>query len=296
MSINFINIGRKCVLLSFFLVVLSFFSFFLKGFNFGLDFVGGIEIEVEISDFSEVNIIKKRLSDIKNIKVRYYGSKKCVQIKSKFYESESKAFIENIKNCLSTDFKILKIDFISAEVSRKTVNNTFNAIFLSVLAMLIYITFRFKYEFAISAVLALLHDIIIVLGIISFFNIEFDVILLSALFAIFGYSINDTVVIFDRIRENIRFCIDYDLKLIVNDSISKTLSRTLSTSVSTLFVTVMLIFFSGEHLFSFSLILSFGIIVGTYSSIFISFLPLFLFDNSKIKFTRVERKVWTPRS
>ncbi|HIH2763448.1 MAG TPA: protein translocase subunit SecF [Candidatus Azoamicus sp.] len=162
--------------------------------------------------------------------------------------------------------------------------------------MLIYLTFRFKYEFAISALLALLHDIILVLGFISFFNIEFDIILLSSLFAIFGYSINDTVVIFDRLRETIRMNNNLKFDDIINESINKTLSRTLTTSLSTLFVTLILMFFSGGYLFNFSLILSFGIIIGTYSSIFISFLPLFLFDNSKIKFTRIERKVWTPRS
>lgn len=295
MNINFIRIGKICVFFSLFLIIFSLFSIFLKGFNFGLDFVGGIEVEIEVSNFDDVNIIKKKLSNIKNIKVRYFGSKKCIQIRSKFYKDDSKLFIESIKNHLSSDFKIVKIDFISSEVSKKTINNTFSAILLSVLSMIFYITFRFRYEFALSAVLALCHDIIIVLGIISFFGIEFNIILLSSLFAIFGYSINDTVVIFDRIRENIRINSNYNLSLVVNDSINKTLSRTLSTSVSTLFVTFMLIFFAGEYLFYFSLILSFGIIIGTYSSICISFLPLFLF-NSKINFTRNERKVWTPRS
>lgn len=295
MNINFIKIGRITLFFSAVLIGASLFSIFLKGFNFGLDFVGGIEIEIELSDFSDINVVKKNLNNIKNIKVRYFGSKKYLQIRSKFYKDDSKLFIESIKKCLLTDFKILKIDFISSEVSKKTVNNTFNAILFSVLAMTLYITFRFKYAFAVSAVLALFHDIIITLGFISFLGIEFNVILLSALFAIFGYSINDTVVIFDRIRENICISGNYNLDLIINDSINKTLSRTLSTSISTLFVTCMLIFFAGDYLFYFSLILSFGIIVGTYSSICISFLPLFLF-NSKINFTRIERKVWTPRS
>ncbi|HIH2763131.1 MAG TPA: protein translocase subunit SecF [Candidatus Azoamicus sp.] len=296
MNIHYVKIGKNFIFLSLFLVLLSFLFIFLKGFNFGLDFVGGIEIEVEVITSVDINVVKRKLSDIKDIKVRYYGSKKSIQIKSKFDEIKSKVLIDKIDKRLSGDFKIIKIDFISSEVSKKTINNTINAIFIAILAMLIYLTFRFKYEFAVSAILALFHDIIIALGFVSAFNIEFDIIVLSSLFAIFGYSINDTVVIFDRIRENIRINYTCDLTSIINESIAKVLSRTVMTSVSTLFVTLILMFFAGDYLFSFSLVLSFGIIIGTYSSIFISFLPLFLFDNSKIKFTRVERKVWTPRS
>ncbi len=296
MNINFVTFGKKFIFLSVLFIFLSFLSIYSKGFNFGLDFVGGIEIEIEVVSSDDINLVKKKLSDVKNIKIRYYGSKKCIQIKSKFHEIDSKILIDNIDKRLSNEFKIIKIDFISSEVSQKTINNTFNAVIIAVLSMLLYLTFRFKYEFAISAVLALFHDIILVLGFISVFNIEFDIIVLSSLFAIFGYSINDTVVIFDRIRENIRINDKLNFIFIINESVNKTLSRTLMTSLSTLFVSLILMFFSGEYLFSFSLILSFGIIVGTYSSIFISFLPLLLFDNSKIKFTRIERKVWTPRS
>ncbi|HIH2762194.1 MAG TPA: protein translocase subunit SecF [Candidatus Azoamicus sp.] len=294
MIINFIKVGRAFYFFLF-LIFLSFFSFYLKTFSFGLDFVGGIEIELEALNANDIISIKKKLDDIKNIKIRYYGSKKFVQIRLKFNDIDSKNLIDTIEKRLSNEFKILKVDFISSEVSKRTIDNTFKATFIAIIAMLIYLTFRFKYEFAISALLALLHDIILVLGFISFFNIEFDIILLSSLFAIFGYSINDTVIIFDRLREIIRINGKFEF-IFLNEAINKTLSRTLMTSLSTLCVTVMLIFFSGDYLFSFSLILSFGIIVGTYSSICISFLPLFLFDNSKIKFTRTERKVWTPRS
>jgi len=295
MNINFIKVGKACLFMSFFLIFVSFFSFYLKGFSFGLDFVGGIEIELEALNANDIISIKKKLDDIKNIKIRYYGSKKFVQIRLKFNDIDSKNLIDTIEKRLSNEFKILKVDFISSEVSKRTIDNTFKATFIAIIAMLIYLTFRFKYEFAISALLALLHDIILVLGFISFFNIEFDIILLSSLFAIFGYSINDTVIIFDRLREIIRINGKFEF-IFLNEAINKTLSRTLMTSLSTLCVTVMLIFFSGDYLFSFSLVLSFGILVGTYSSICISFLPLFLFDNSKIKFTRTERKVWTPRS
>lgn len=296
MNINFVSAGKNFIFISAFFILVSFLSIFLKGFNLGLDFVGGIEIEVEALSSKDITSVKRKLNDIKNIKIRYYGSKKCIQIKSKFHEIESKDLVYNIDKRLSNEFKIVKVDFISSDVSRQTINNTFNAVFVAILSMLTYLTFRFKYKFAVSAVAALFHDIILVLGFISFFNIEFDVVLLSALFAIFGYSINDTVVIFDRIREHIRVQDNFDFKFVVNESVNRTLSRTLMTSLSTLYVTFILMFFSGDYLFSFSLVLSFGIIVGTYSSIFISFLPLFLFDNSKIKFTRIERKVWTPRS
>ncbi|HIH2762500.1 MAG TPA: protein translocase subunit SecF [Candidatus Azoamicus sp. MARI] len=296
MNINFVKRGRTLIFISFLFIFLSCLSIFLKNFNFGLDFVGGIEIELEVLNFQDIKVVKEKLNDIKNLKIRYYGSKKCIQIKSKFNDISSKIFIDTIEKRLSNEFKIIKIDFISSEISKKTINNTFNAIFFALVSMLIYLTIRFKYIFAFSAVLVLCHDIIIVLGVISFFNIEFDIVLLSSLFAIFGYSINDTVIIFDRIRDISRLNDNTDFKLIVNESVNKTLSRTIMTSASTLLVTLSLMFFSGNALFYFFLILSFGIIVGTYSSLFISFFPLFLFDDSKIRFTRIERKVWTPRS
>lgn len=295
MSINFIKIGKKVVILSLILIFLSSFSIILKGFNFGLEFVGGIEIEIEAQGINDLKIIKNQLFDIKNLKIRYYGSKKCIQIKTKLIKNYAD-LINDIEKSLSNDFKIVKINFISAEVNKEIIKNTFNAVFIAFVSMLIYLTFRFKYKFAISAILALFHDIFLILGFISFFNIEFDVVVLSAIFAVFGYSINDTVIIFDRIRENIELSnTDNDLNYLINNAVEKTLSRTLITSISTLLVTVILLFSAGTYLFSFSLVLSFGIIIGTCSSIFISILPLLYFYDSKIKITRIERKVWTPR-
>lgn len=150
--------------------------------------------------------------------------------------------------------------------------------------MTLYLILRFNIIYALSAILTLLHDIIIIMGIISFANIELNLIILSAIFTIFGYSINDTIIIFDRIRENIKYNKDnLDLPDIINNSINKTISRTISTSLSTLFVTIILMLTAGDALFLFSLILTLGIIIGTYSSIYISAIPLTFFKKKYSK-------------
>ncbi len=151
--------------------------------------------------------------------------------------------------------------------------------------MILYLTYRFKYKFAISATITLIHDIILISGIISFLKLEVNLTTLSAMFAVFGYSINDTVVIFDRLREYSNIYMNkWKFEDIINISINNTLSRTIITSMSTLLITIILLIFSGEYLFGFSLILTLGIIIGTYSSIYISTTPLLildLFKNSK---------------
>lgn len=177
---------------------------------------------------------------------------------------------------------IIKYDFIGKEINKENIKNTILSISIAVISIFIYLTFRFKYKMAISAIITLFHDIIILLGIISFFSIELNLIILSSLLTIFGYSINDTVIIFDRIREieNINKKI-YDIKEIVNLSINKTLSRTIITSLSTLIVTIILSTLSDAYLSNFYFILSLGIIIGTYSSIYISANLLLIINKKK---------------
>lgn len=287
MNINFVKISKITLSLSIILCLFSIFYITKHNFNFGLEFTGGIEIELNSKNKINLTQIKNNLTDIKNIKIKYYGSKKNIQIKIKNTHEKPDIIINKIKNKLSNDTKIIKIDYIGAEINKETIKNSIFASILAIISMYIYLIYRFKHTLAISAIITLIHDILILCGIISFLNLEFDLTILSALFTIFGYSINDTIIIFDRLRESIvLYKNKKNLEEIINLSINKTLSRTLITSLSTLLVTLMLIFFLGEHLFGFTLILSLGIIIGTYSSIYISLILLIIFkkfNTSKIK-------------
>jgi len=282
MKINFIKLNKISMLISIILCILSIFYLSKNNINLGLEFTGGIEIELESKNKIELNEIKNKLNNINNIKIKYYGSKKNIQIKIKNTNENIDNIIILIENQIPNDIKIIRIDYIGAEVNNETIKNSINAIVIAIMSMTLYLTYRFKYKMALSAIITLSHDIIIILGIISLLKLEFDLTTLSAMFAVFGYSINDTVVIFDRIREySILYKGEKNLKEIINISINNTLSRTTITSLSTLLVTTILIFFSGEYLFGFSIILSLGIIIGTYSSIYISTIPLLFLEKFK---------------
>jgi len=278
MNIDFVKISKKIVIISTILCILSLISIFNYKLNLGLEFTGGIEIELESDNKININEIKNKLNYIQDIKIKYYGSKKNLQIKIKYSDNDINLLINSIKNNIDDKIKIIRIDYIGAEINSETIKNSILAIIIAIISMMLYLTYRFQYKMALSATITLIHDMILILGIISFLNLEFNLIILSAMFAIFGYSINDTVVIFDRIREHLnKYKNKKTLIEIINLSINSTLSRTIMTSLSTLLVTIILMIFAGEYLFGFSLILSFGIIVGTYSSIYISTIPFILF-------------------
>ena len=280
MNINFIKINKKVVVLSLILCILSLISLFKYNLNLGLEFTGGIEIELESKNRLHISEIKDKLNYINDIKIKYYGSKKNIQLKIKNTEENIEELIDSIKINLGDKTNIIRMDYIGAEINKETITNSFIAIVIALLSMMLYLTYRFQYKMAFSALITLIHDIILILGVISFFKLEFNLIILSAMFAIFGYSINDTVVIFDRIREHINlYKHKKEFNEIINISINKTLSRTIMTSLSTLLVTVILMMFAGEYLFGFSLILSVGIVIGTYSSICISTIPLIMFKH-----------------
>ncbi len=284
MKINFVEKKYIYLAISIVLCLLSILIIAKKNLSLGLEFCGGTEIEIEITNDFKLDDVKKYLLKIKNIKLNYYGSNQNIQIKIK----NSKNNIDDIKNILNLtigkdNFKIINSTYIGSEINKETINKSFSAIILAILSMTLYLILRFNIIFGLSAIFALFHDIIIILGIISLMNIELNLIIISAIFTIFGYSINDTIIIFDRIRENIKYNKDLSLETIINNSINKTLSRTIGTSFSTILVTLTLIFFSSESLFLFSLILTLGIIIGTYSSIFISAIIIIFIKKSKKK-------------
>lgn len=282
MKINFIKNKNIYLFISIILFLCSIIIIYNKNINLGLEFNGGIEIELKINENIKIYDIKDKLSSIKNLKINYYGSKYNIQIKIKNSGNNIKEIENMIKNIDEKNITILNSTYIGPEINKDIIKKSIIAIFLAIFSMTLYLFIRFDILLSTSAILTLLHDILILLGIISLLNIEINLIIISALFTIFGYSINDTIIIFDRIREykNI-YKNDKNIEEIINMSINSTLSRTINTSVSTILVTMTLIFLSGESLYWFSIILTLGIIIGTYSSIYISALPLIFFIKKK---------------
>lgn len=285
MTNNYTKINEITFVLSIILILISILILTNNKLNLGIEFTGGIEIEIESSNLINIDEIKKNIDDIKNSKIKYSGSKKNIQIKIKISKKED--IIEKIKKKIEITneknyTKIIKIEYIGAEINKETIKNSINAIILSLVVMTIYLIIRFEYKTSISTVLALIHDIVLILGILSLFKIEFNLSTLAAILAVIGYSVNNSVIIFDRIRENINTNNNKKIIDIINNSINETISRTMLTSSSTLLVTLTLMIVSKETLFIFGLILTLGIIIGTYSSIYISTM-LYYILNKKIK-------------
>ncbi len=277
MNINFLKLFRFNFMISCFFCILSFILIFFNRFNLGLEFVGGLELDVCYKHNIEINAIKNVFLDFKDVKVKKYGSKNTFQIRIKENYKKNEEIINLLKSVFGDNIIILRIDYIGAEITRDIISKSLYALFFAIFIMSFYLFIRFDYKFSLSAILALFHDILIVLGVISFFNFELNLTVISALFAVFGYSVNDTIIIFDRLRENMLLYSDRNLKELINLSINNTLSRTLVTSFSTLFVVFIILIFSSDYLFVFSFVLFLGIAIGTYSSIYIaSFLFMLL--------------------
>ncbi|MFM8453580.1 MAG: protein translocase subunit SecF [Gammaproteobacteria bacterium] len=254
-----------------------------KGLNLGLDFSGGVEVEARLSIDNSLELLKKHFEkqNLEKVKLKYYGSVKDILVRSANSSLESDAaLMKKITEAIKVydpKAEILKTDIVGAEVGEDLTQKGVFAVFFAILATMIYIAIRFQYKLALSAALSLSHDAIIILGIFAIFQIEFDLSVLAAILAILGYSLNDTIVVFDRIRENFKKIRSQDTSLIINQSINQTLSRTIMTSFLTFLVSLSLLMFGGESLKGFSLVLCLGIIIGTYSSIYIaSALALYL--------------------
>ena len=278
--------------LSSFLIIASIILLFTKGLNFGIDFVGGTIVQVKYEQTAPINQLRDILKETKysNAVVNEFGSANEVVIRITGSSSDLTNDISDEMHKIlvpTGNFEIRRIDMVGAKVGGELREKGLMALSLSLIVMLIYLSFRFEWRFAVASVFALVHDITIAMGAISLFSIEVNLDILAAILTLLGYSLNDTIIVFDRIREQIQTSKVNDLKEIINESVSKTLSRTTLTSLTTLFVVATLYFFGGEIINGFSFTLLVGIIVGTYSSIFIaaSFLVQlnFSIDDFRIK-------------
>ncbi len=273
---DFMGKRKIFISISLILIVLSLFSIFTKGFNWGIDFKGGIEIEVRFAKPVKISEVRKYISkEFKDAAITTFGSDKEILIRmsvDKVSPDVQKDLGAEIKKLLKPMGKvdIRRVDIVGAKVGNELRDKGIKALIFAIIGILIYVAIRFEWRFALASVLALFHDTIIALGAVSFFHVEVNLDVLAAILTLMGYSLNDTIVVFDRIREQIIKSKIKDLALLINDAVSKTLSRTVLTSLTTFFVVLTLFLFGGEIIRPFSFTLLVGIIVGTYSSIFIA--------------------------
>ena len=276
-DIPFINYFRLFNIISLILILISLGSIFYKGLNFGVDFKGGTLIELRV-DNDEVRISEVREAflkmDLGDVNVKEFGKEGDYLIKFEKTKSNDENFIENIKDKLfknmGVNFNFRRVENVGPKVSGELLRAGLIAIVLSLTAMLIYIWIRFEWQFSLGAIIALVHDVIITIGFFSILQFEINLSIIAAVLTIVGYSMNDTVVIFDRVRENLKKYTSKKIDEISNLSINETLSRTIITSLTTLLALLSIFFFGGTILHGFSFAMILGVIFGTYSSIFIA--------------------------
>jgi preprotein translocase subunit SecF len=278
------SIHKIALVLSIIFMIGSLILVFTKGLNYGIDFAGGILIEARIDENPDIAKIREVLSSkINDIHIQESGEND-VQIRVSKASQDQDKLIKKIQNILEENFtkvEYRKIDFVGPQVGSELIFKGFLALFLSFVFIMIYIWIRFDWQFGLGGIFALLHDAIVTIGFFSITGLEFNLTSIASILTIIGYSINDSVVIYDRIRENLRNNKKMDLQLLINSSTNSTLSRTILTASTTLISLLALILFGGEALFSFSVATFFGIALGTYSSIYISAPILLYFDPRK---------------
>lgn len=271
-KIDFMGLRKKAMIFSAILFTLSLLSLFINGLNYGLDFTGGMQFQLSYAAPIDSNQVRQQLNQagFEDATVQAYGSSKDVLVKLKTHpELTQQALTDKVMQAL-TGAKLQRAEFIGAQIGKTLVTNGVLAIIIALLGTMIYIALRFEYRFALSAAISLIHDPILILGIFSFLHLDFDLVSLAALLTVIGYSLNDTIVVYDRVRENFRKVRKAVPEEILNLSVNQTLSRTIMTSGLTFSVILALLIFGGQMLRGFSIAMMIGIVIGTYSSIYIA--------------------------
>ena len=288
-NIEFTHFYKKLNLLSLILIIFSVLFLLFKGLNLGVDFKGGTLIEIRTNN-SSINISEIRQSFMKmnlgDVTVKKFGKENDFLVKIETIKSDDPNFIKSINDKLSADtgseVNFRRVENVGPKVSNELLKAGLLAIILSLAAMLFYIWIRFEWQFSLGAIIAIIHDVIITIGIFSILSYEINLSIVAAILTIVGYSMNDTVVIFDRIRENLKKYPKNPISKISNTSTNETLSRTLITSVTTLLALISIYIFGGEILKGFSFAMIVGVLVGTYSSIFVA-TPILNYTNVSSK-------------
>jgi len=274
--VGFMHNAKKFGILSIFLVLTSLVLLMTKGLNYGIDFAGGTVIQVKYEKNAPIQKVRDVLAKNPNYKganVTYFGSDQEISIRTKSTSKNVEVDVGDEMRQLLKDtgkFEIRGVDMVGPAVGDELRTQGLMAMLLSIIGILIYISFRFEWRFAIASVMALVHDVTISMGALALFQIDINLPILAAILTILGYSLNDTVIVFDRIREGIRTIKSVELSEVIDESVTRTLSRTTLTSLTTFFVVFTLYLFGGELLKGFSFTLLVGVVVGTYSSIFVA--------------------------
>tara|TARA_B100000378_G_scaffold177587_1_gene143388 strand:- start:732 stop:1640 length:909 start_codon:yes stop_codon:yes gene_type:complete len=274
---NFVGSFKISNLTSLFLVLASLILIFFKGLNFGIDFKGGTLIELRVdSKIIGIADIRSSFSNINlgDLNVKQFGKEGdyLIKFEKKNFDDKNniKTIKENVKNKLQTDVNFRRVENVGPKVSAELLNSGLLAITLALGAMLFYIWVRFEWQFSLGSILAIFHDVLITIGLFSLLSLEINLSIVAAVLTIVGYSMNDTVVIYDRIRENLSKFSSSKIEEITNISINETLSRTIITSLTTLLALISIFVLGGEILRGFALAMIIGVIIGTYSSIFVA--------------------------
>jgi preprotein translocase subunit SecF len=278
-KIKFLSLRKPAFILSLTLIIFSVLIYSFKGLNFGIDFRGGTLIEVETSESENLSNLRSILNNLElgDIQVQEFGSAKNILIRVE-QQAGGDQIQQNVVNIvktalntsLSSDVNFRRTEVVGPKVSSELIKAGVIAIVVAVFAMLVYIWFRFEWQFSLGAVIALIHDVLLTLGIFSLLQLEFNLSIIAAILTIVGYSMNDTVVVYDRVRENLRKYRKKEIIDLLNISINETLSRTIMTSVTTLLALLSLYIFGGSVIKGFTFAMIWGVLVGTYSSIFIA--------------------------
>jgi preprotein translocase subunit SecF len=280
-NFDFLKYKKFFILVSASLVFFSFILIFSKGLNLGVDFKGGTTIEIRLEKKMDIEKIRNSLSKskINNFSVKEFGTANDLLI-----YTDNSISPNDIKNILEKDLKekitIRKIETVGPKVGSELIKSAIYSVLLCLIAIFLYLWFRFEWQFSLGGIVALFHDLIITVGVFALLGLQFDLSIIAALLTILGYSINDTVIIYDRIRENLKKDSSSELSILVNESLNNTLSRTLKTSGTTLLSIVAVLIFGGEVLRGFAFAITFGIIIGTYSSIYVAS-PIVMFFKIK---------------
>ncbi len=276
-NFNFMKWHKKAIYVSLFLIFISVLSIFTKGLNYGVDFNGGTLIEISFKNSAPIEDIRNFLqqNNYDKSSVQFFGSSEDILIRIPNIVSSNESTLSNtLINELGQkySFDLKRVEYVGAQVGEELRDQGILAALIALALITIYIALRFEYRFSIGAILALIHDVLLIIGIFSITQIEFNLSVFAAILAVIGYSLNDTIVVYDRIRENFKSSIIENVNTaeLTNQSINQTLSRTLITSLTTLLVLISLIIFGGEILFGFAFALISGVIIGTYSSIYIA--------------------------
>ncbi len=279
-TINFMGARNIAFALTLVLTLVSLGSLFVKGLNFGLDFTGGTQIELGYAQPADLGKVRAQLAaaGYDDAVVQSFGATTDVVVRMQGDDPDLGNKVAAALRQAGASLEVKKVEFVGPQVGEELRDQGGLGMLLALGGIMLYLTFRFQWKFSLGAIVSLVHDVIVTLGFLSFFQVTFDLTVLAALLAIIGYSLNDTIVVFDRVRENFRVLRKTSLLDNINISTTQTLLRTLATSISTLLAIVALLVFAGDNLFGFSIALFIGVFAGTYSSVYIANVVLVWLD------------------